>query len=108
MLYLMALDRAEVVERAVDALLEQGLMDQVKVISSPASAYPGYCFLKLYDRSASRPAMLERLKEMLQVTKTVTFGSIEGQADVVTRDLDGNQVVRRLERMYERYPWDRT
>lgn len=108
MLYLMALDRAEVVERAVDALLEQGLMDQVKVISSPAPAYPGYCFLKLYDRSASRPAMLERLKEMLQVTKTVTFGSIEGQADVVTRDLDGNQVVRRLERMYERYPWDRT
>ena len=43
--------------------------------------------------------MLERLTEMLQVTKTVTFGSIEGQADVVTRDLDGNQVARRRERM---------
>ena len=51
--------------------------------------------------------MLERLKEMLGVRETVTFGSIEGQADVVTRDLDGNQVVRKLERMYERYPWDR-
>ena len=91
----------------MDTLLEQGLMDQVKVISYPASAYPGCSYLKIYDRSASRPAMLERLKEMLGVRETVTFGSIEGQADVVTRDLDGNQVVRKLERMYERYPWDR-
>lgn len=106
-LYLMTLDRTEVVEKAMEQLYQCGLLEQVKAVFYPAPLYPGYSYLKLYNRSASRPAMLERLKEMLQVTKTVTFGSIEGQADVVTRDLDGNQVARRLERMYERYPWDR-
>ena len=30
----------------------------------PAAEYPGYSYLKIYERSASREAMLERLKAL--------------------------------------------
>ena len=51
--------------------------------------------------------MLELLKQDLGVEKAVTFGSIEGQADVVLQDDTGNRVVKVLERMYEPYLWEK-
>jgi len=52
--------------------------------------------------------MTEYLKAMLDLKKTVTFGSIEGKYDIVIRSGDSNRVVRELKKRYEVVKWRRT
>lgn len=106
-LYLMAIDRTERMEQVMAALRETGLAEQVKIRFYPSEDYPGYSYIKIYARGASRQAMLEELKKELNVEKAVTFSSVEGQGDVVLHDRRGNRVVRALERMYEPFVWEK-
>ena len=92
---------------AAQALQAAGITEQVKWKFYPSTDYPGFSYIKIYEKSASRQAMLELLKQDLGVEKAVTFGSIEGQADVVLQDDTGNRVVKVLERMYEPYLWEK-
>ena len=105
-MYLMGIDLTERMQALYDALGAAGLLDQVKVRFYPSTQYPGYSYLKLYERSASREAMLERLKQSLGIRKSVVLTTREGCGDVVVRG-GVNQAVKRLERLYEPYIWER-
>ena len=105
-LYLMGIDRTERMQALYDALGEAGLLDQVKVRFYPSGDYPGYSYLKIYERSASREAMLERLKREVGIQKSVVLTTREGCGDVVIQG-GVNQAVKRLERLYEPYLWER-
>ena len=105
-LYLMGIDRTERVQALYDALGEAGLLDQVKVRFYPAAEYPGYSYLKIYERSASREAMLDRLKQELGISRSVVVTTQEGCGDVIVRG-GVNQAAKRLERLYEPYLWER-
>ena len=59
-------------------------------------------------RQFSLSYMTEYLKAMLDLKKTVTFGSIEGKYDIVIRSGDSNRVVRELKKRYEVVKWRRT
>lgn len=79
----------------------------MKVLYYPSTNYPGYMYLKIYDKMATREHMAMYLREKTGLEKTLTFGSIEGKYDIVVENNDGNQVVRTLERVYEPYFWER-
>ena len=49
--------------------------------------------------------MLEYLKKDTQMDNVVTFGTIEGQYDVLIDKNDSNQVVKILKKMYEPVFW---
>ena len=101
-------DEARLTERMqalYDALGEAGLLEQVKVRFYPAAEYPGYSYLKIYERSASREAMLERLKQDLGMERSVVLTTQEGCGDVVIRG-GANQAVKRLGRLFEPYLWE--
>ena len=105
-LYLMGIDLTERMQALYGALEEAGLLEQVKVCLYPAAEYPGYSYLKIYNRDASREAMLERLKQELGISKSVVITAQEGRGDVLIRG-GVNQAVKRLERLYEPYLWER-
>ena len=105
-LYLMGIDRTERMEELRRALDAAGLTERVKVRLDPAAGFPGYSYLKIYERSASRQAMLERLKAQLGMTESVMITSREGGGDVVVHG-GANEAVKRLERLYEPYFWER-
>ena len=86
-------------------LQEQECYEQLKVCVYDSTNYPGYMYMKIYDRNAVRDQMMEVLKECTGLTKAVTFGSIDGKYDVVVKKNDSNRVVKTLERMYEPYFW---
>ena len=90
--YLMGIDLTERMQALYDALGEAGLLEQVKVRFYPAAEYPGYSYLKIYERSASREAMLERLKQDLGMERSVVLTTQEGCGDVVIRG-GANQAV---------------
>ena len=102
----MGIDLTERMQALYGALEEAGLLEQVKVWLYPAAEYPGYSYLKIYNRDASREAMLERLKQELGISKSVVITAQEGRGDVLIRG-GVNQAVKRLERLYEPYLWER-
>ena len=105
-LYLMGIDRTEQMRALYDALGEAGLLDQVKARLYPAAEYPGYSYLKIYERSASREAMLEQLKRELGIERSIMLTTQEGCGDVVIRG-GVNEAVKRLGRLFEPYLWER-
>lgn len=104
-LYLMGVDRTEKIQALYDALRAAGLAEQVKVRLDPAPEYPGFSYLKVYEKSASRQAMLELLKADLKVDKSVMLSSLPDQGDVLVQG--GAQAVKALERMFEPLLWQK-
>lgn len=76
----------------------------MRTVLSPAAEYPGFSYLKVYDRSASKSHMLEILKARTGTEKTVTFGSIPGQYDVYVHDDGGNSAVKALKKLFKGAP----
>lgn len=106
-IYLMGIDRTENMQALYDALKARGLTEQVKIRFYPAADYPGFSFLKIYEKSASRQEKLELLKAELGVEKSVTFSTEREQGDVLMEENDGNLLVKKLARMYEPYLWEK-
>ena len=103
----MGIDRAENMQALYDALEARGLTEQVKIRFYPAADYPGFSFLKIYEKSASRQEKLELLKAELGVEKSVTFSTEREQGDMLMEENDGNLLVKKLARMYEPYLWEK-
>lgn len=101
--YFMMIYPEDVIAEFYKTLQNAGITEELKVIIQKAKHYPGYSYLKIYNRNASKENMIQYLQKMLSIEKTVTFGSIPGRYDVVVEEGDTNKVVRMLKRMYEPY-----
>lgn len=69
-------------------------------ISVSRSEYAGYLYLKIYSPLATKQNMLKKLKAYSGISRTVTFGSIEGQYDVYISDGGGNATIKKLKKLY--------
>lgn len=99
--YFMLLYPEQIIEEFYQLLEEKGILNKLKVLKYASMDYPGYAYIKIYNKNATRENMSWYLKEMLGLEKTITFGSIEGQYDVVVGQGDTNKVVHELKKRYE-------
>lgn len=103
--YFMLLYEKKIIEEFYQVLKDKGLTEKLKILKYDSVDYPGYAYIKIYNKNATREHMTEYLKDMLGLKKTVTFGSIEGRYDIVIRQGDSNRVVRELKKRYEVVKW---
>jgi hypothetical protein len=99
--YFMLLYPDDVIEQMYAKLAEAGFTRELKILKYRSEDYPGYSYIKIYNKNARKENMMEYLKGMAGVEKTVTFGSIEGRYDVLVRPGDTNYVVHMLKKLYE-------
>lgn len=99
--YFMLLYPKDRIEALYQLMKQQTITESLKVLVYDAAEYPGYAYMKIYNRNASREHMLLYLKELISVEKTVTFGSIADKYDVVVTDGDVNRVVQEIRKRYE-------
>ena len=99
-IYLMIMDRTEKIDVAYDALLQQPWSKEYRIVKDTYHT-GGYSFLKIYDASVSREAMLRELEQMMGTKKTITFGSEREACDVYIENADRDTVVKELRRRYE-------
>lgn len=99
--YFMLIDKSEVTEQIYEELSKKEFFSKLRVEHYKSDDYPGYSYIKIYSHSANRKRMTEYLKEYVGVSKTVTFGSIEGQYDVIVHKFDTNKVAKTLKCLYE-------
>ena len=103
--YFMMLYPKDIISKMYTKLEENGFTRELKVITYDSDNYPGYAYIKIYNKNASKQHMIEYLKNMTEVSQTITFGSIPGQYDVLIEEGDINKVVHMLKRIYEPIKW---
>lgn len=99
--YFMLLYPKAVIEAFYEKLRAEGITEELKVLKYDSSDYPGYSYIKIYNRNASKENMIQYLKNRLGIEKTVTFGSIPNRYDVVIEPGDSEKTVRVLKKLYE-------
>ena len=77
------------------------MTSRLKVLKYASTEYPGYAYIKIYNKNATREHMSKYLQDMLKIDKTVTFGSIPDKYDVTIEPGDTNRVVHELKKRYE-------
>lgn len=107
-IYFMIIQRKELSDQIYHALQESEYADKLRIITYESDDYPGYSYIKIYNKNADRKNMIEYLKKDTGIRKTVTFGSIEGKYDIVIKEYDNNKVARVLKKMYEPLLWKKT
>lgn len=98
--YLMMIHESEKIGHLYEGLVQNGYGEKYRIIMYPSKDYPGYSYIKIYNKEATRANMLKELKQMLKVEKSITFGSIQGESDVWIENSDENKVVKELKRLY--------
>lgn len=99
--YFMLLCPKPVIEQFYRTLTEHGITEELKVLKYDSNDYPGYAYIKIYNRNATKENMTHQLKEMCGAKETVRIGTVPGDCDVLVQEGDYNHVVRLLKKMYE-------
>lgn len=99
--YFMLLYPKPVIEAFYEKLRQEGLLEKLKVLAYDSVDYPGYAYIKIFNRNATKENMIAQLKENTGLEKTVTFGTVSGSFDVVVKAGDINTVVHTLKHLYE-------
>ena len=100
--YFMLLAKTEELQEFYRLLNEKGYAESLKVLFYPSQNFVGYSYIKIYNKNANRQNMLDYLKTMTGLEKTVTFGSIEGKYDVTVKEGEADKVAKTLKKMYMR------
>ena len=99
--YLLVIDRKERMQAFYETLMKQEEAKDYRIVYEDSFHYPGYSYMKIYHKEATREHMLENLKAYLKADRTITFGSIEGKYDVYIKNADKDVMVRKLRQLYE-------
>ena len=100
-IYFFLIDQKEKIEHLYESLIAQPWASEYRIAKANSVNYPGYAHLKIYHKDATREHMLENLKAILNLEKTVTFGSIQECYDVFIEDSDRNLMVREMKKRYK-------
>lgn len=86
----------------INCLLQQNQIDKdFKVLVYPSKDYPGYSYIKIFNKYASKENMIELLKRRVKSEKIITFGTIPGKYDYVVQEGNTNEVVHKMKRLFE-------
>ncbi len=78
-----------------------GLTAKVKILMYKSDDYPGFSYIKIFNKVAQKSYMIEYLKRLLGVDKTITFGTKSAIYDYVVPEGNTNLVVHTLKHLFE-------
>ena len=99
--YFMVIDKNEKIQELYERLMHEECMKQFKIVVHPSTELIGYSLLKIYNHNAKKENMIDYLCNKTKISKTVTFGTIEGKYDYCIESGDFNKVVKLIKREYE-------
>lgn len=86
----------------INYFLQQQQVDKTfKVLTYPSKDFPGYSYIKIFNKYASKENMIELLKRRIKPEKVITFGTIPGKYDYVVQEGNTNEVVHKMKRLFE-------
>lgn len=99
--YLLLIDKTDKIEIFYEDLMKQEWIRDFRIEKNPSFNYPGYTYIKIYHKNATRENMLKNLKALKNIDKSLTFGSLEGRYDILITDSGKDHMVKQLKRLYK-------
>ena len=99
--YFMMVDQTEKIRKIYDRLKAKVDSKEYKMLFYASKDYPGYSYIKIYDKGATRERMTKYLAQDMGIHKITTFGSIPGESDVLVEDSNRNTMVKELKKRFE-------
>jgi len=96
--YFMIFGDDESIRNVYNKMKEEELFDELKVTVSASFEKAGYSLLKIYNKNATKENMLDYLKEKTGISRTVSYGTIEGKYTHIIEPGDFNRVVKLMKR----------
>lgn len=97
--YMMCIDETEKIDSLVKELESSDISQELKLISYPDDEYPGYSYLKIYNKNASVRNMIDYLKLQTGTDKEITISdNARMAADLHISEC--NQIIRKIHNMY--------
>lgn len=98
--YFMSIDTTERIEALYTELEQNGYTSSFKVLHYPSDDYPGYSYIKIYNRNASVKNMLDYLMRETGLQKLITVSDNHSRYDVMYSHHDSNHIIRLLKKLY--------
>lgn len=98
--YIMLLQKQERAEKIYQKLLLVEEVKDYKILLYDSTNYPGYSYIKIYHKDATKEHMLKNLLALQNMEKAVVFGSVKGKCDVYVGDSDGNVMVKKMKKLF--------
>lgn len=104
-LHIMCICKQERITKVCQRMQGLPIGEDIHMVQSPSRDYPGYTFLNIYHKDASKEDMLSELKTITGLEKTITFGTIPGKYDILVQNSNQNTLVKRMKEIYEPLIW---
>lgn len=99
--YFMILDKTETVAAFYRKLQDLQMDVELKIVTYVSADYPGYSYIKIYNKNATKENMIMYLKKQTGLDSVITMGTIPNQYDIFIRGDNANEVVRTVRKLYE-------
>ena len=80
-------------------------MENFKVLKYESEDFPGYSYIKLYNKNANKENMINEIKSIINVDKIIRFETTQESTGVIIGKNDSNEMVKNLKKIYEPYFW---
>ncbi|MBQ0052151.1 MAG: HAD hydrolase family protein [Treponema sp.] len=99
--YFMLLYPSDRIGRIYSILQQNNIDETFKVLTYPSKDFPGYSYIKIFNKYASKENMIELLKRRIKPERIITFGTVPGKYDYVVKEGDTNEVVHKMKKIFE-------
>ena len=80
-------------------------MENFKVLKYESEDFPGHSYIKLYNKNANKENMINEIKSIINVDKTIRFETVKEENSIVISGNYSNEMVKSLKKLYEPYFW---
>lgn len=80
-------------------------MENFKVLKYESEDFPGYSYIKLYNKNANKENMINEIRSMINVDKIIRFETVKEENSIVISGNYSNEMVKSLKKLYEPYFW---
>lgn len=103
--YLMLIDETEKIESLYEELERLGYTKEFKVLKYSSDDFPGYSYIKVYNKKAIKENMIQYIKELTKTEDIIILESTKEGKNLRVNKNESNEIVRNLKRIYEPYFW---
>lgn len=73
-------------------------MENFKVLKYESEDFPGYSYIKVYNKNANKENMINEIKSIINVDKIIRFETVKEENSIVISGNDSNEMVKNLKK----------
>lgn len=105
--YIMVLVKTEESCLLESELKEAEFAKKLRWLHYASVDFPGYSYIKIYDRESSRTKSIDYLKEVVPNEDSMILGSAVDHCNICIDEKSADEVTKLLRRKYEPYIWEK-